>query len=67
MSTDEAGKPHMVAAIVVGWVLVTLVWAIFGFLAGNYVLYVPLLVAYAVWTVVSLSIFGRGLVEDEAH
>ena len=70
MGTHEVGKSHLVSAIIVGWVLVALVWAIFGFLAGNFVVYIPLLVAYAAWTVVSLFIYGRGLDREmaaEAH
>ena len=67
MGTHEVTKSHPVAAVIVGWVLVTVIWGIFGFLSGDYVTYVPLLLAYAIWTVVSLRIFGRGLVEDEAH
>jgi multidrug transporter EmrE-like cation transporter len=50
----------------VGWVLVALVWLIFGFLSQNYISYLPLLVAYAIWTVVSLFIFGRGLDKEMA-
>ncbi|MEY3734001.1 MAG: hypothetical protein RL347_1360 [Actinomycetota bacterium] len=71
MGTHEVTKSHMVSAIITGWVLVALVWLIFGFLAQNYITYVPLLVAYAIWTVVSLVIFGRGLDRemsaDDAH
>lgn len=66
MGTHEVAKPHLVSAIIVGWVLVALVWLIFGFLAKNYVTYLPLLVAYAAWTVVSLVIFGRGLDKEMA-
>ena len=66
MGTHEVTKPHLVSAIVVGWVLVALVWLIFGFLSQNYVLYIPMLVAYAIWTVVSLVIFGRGLDREMA-
>jgi multidrug transporter EmrE-like cation transporter len=55
-----------VAGIIVGWVLVALVWLIFGFLSQNYISYLPLLVAYAIWTVVSLFIFGRGLDKEMA-
>lgn len=61
MGTHEVTKTHLVQAIIVGWVLVALVWLVFGFLSQNYVLYLPLLIAYAIWTVVSLMIFGRGL------
>jgi len=50
----------------VGWVLVALVWLIFGFLSQNYAGYLPLLIAYAIWTVVSLFIFGRGLDKEMA-
>ncbi len=71
MGTHESTKPHLVSAIITGWVLVALIWLIFGFLAQNYVTYVPLLVAYAAWTVISLIIFGRGLdremAADDAH
>lgn len=71
MGTHEGTKPHLVSAIITGWVLVALIWLIFGFLAQNYVTYVPLLVAYAAWTVISLIIFGRGLdremAADDAH
>ena len=66
MGTHEVTKPHLVSAIIVGWVRVALVWLIFGFLAQNYVLYIPLLVAYAIWTVVSLLIFGRSLDKEMA-
>lgn len=66
MGTHEVAKSHLVSAIIVGWVLVALVWLIFGFLAQNYVTYIPLLVAYAIWTVVSLFIFGRGLDKEAA-
>ena len=61
MGTHEVAKTHLVSAIIVGWVLVALTWLIFGFLAQTYVTYIPLLVAYAIWTVVSLFIYGRGL------
>lgn len=70
MTTHSAPKSHLVSAIITGWVLIALVWLIFGFLSQNYLLYVPMLVAYAVWTVVSLLIFGRGLDREaaaEAH
>lgn len=66
MGTHEVAKTHLVSAIIVGWVLVALTWLIFGFLAQNYVTYIPLLVAYAIWTVVSLLIFGRGLDKEMA-
>lgn len=66
MGSHEATKSHPVAAIIVGWVLATLIWAIFGFLSGSYGTYIPMLVAYAVWTVVSLVIFGRGLDREAA-
>ncbi len=66
MGTHEVTKRHLVSAIIVGWVLVALVWLIFGFLAQNYVTYIPLLLAYAIWTVVSLAIFGRGLDKEMA-
>lgn len=66
MGTHEVTKSHLVSGIIVGWVLVALVWLIFGFLAGNYAVYIPLLVAYAIWTVVSLLIFGRGLDREAA-
>jgi multidrug transporter EmrE-like cation transporter len=66
MGTHEVTKTHLVQAIIVGWVLVALVWAVFGFLSQNYVLYLPLLIAYAIWTVVSLMIFGRGLDKEMA-
>lgn len=70
MGSHEVTKSHLVSAIIVGWVLVALVWLIFGFLSQNYLLYVPMLVAYGIWTVVSLLIFGRGLdreMASEAH
>jgi len=67
MGSHEVTKPHLVSAIIVGWVLVSLVWLIFGFLAGNYVTYLPLLAAYAIWTVVSLLMFGRGLDREMAE
>ena len=41
-------------------------WLIFGFLSQNYAGYLPLLIAYAIWTVVSLFIFGRGLDKEMA-
>lgn len=66
MGTHEVTKSHLVSAVITGWVLVALVWLIFGFLAQNFVTYIPLLVAYAVWTVVSLIIFGRGLDREMA-
>jgi multidrug transporter EmrE-like cation transporter len=66
MGTHEVTKTHLVQAIIVGWVLVALVWLVFGFLSQNYVLYLPLLIAYAIWTVVSLMIFGRGLDKEMA-
>ena len=66
MGTHEVTKTHLVQAIIVGWVLVALVWLVFGFLSQNYVLYLPLLLAYAIWTVVSLMIFGRGLDKEMA-
>lgn len=66
MATHAATKTHLVAAIIVGWVLVVGVWAIFGFLSKNYVMYVPMLLAYAIWTVVSLVIYGRGLDREMA-
>lgn len=67
MGTHEVAKPHMVSAIITGWVLVALVYLIFGFLSQNYLIYVPMLIAYAVWTVVSLQIFGRGLDREMAE
>lgn len=67
MGTHEVTKRHLVSAIIVGWVLVALVWLIFGFLAQNFVTYIPLLLAYAIWTVVSLFIFGRGLDKEMAE
>ena len=67
MGTHEVTKRHLVSAIIVGWVLVALVWLIFGFLAQNFVTYIPLLLAYAIWTVVSLLIFGRGLDKEMAE
>lgn len=66
MATHAAAKPHLVSAIIVGWVLVLGVWAIFGFLSQNYVRFLPMLVAYAIWTVVSLLIYGRGLDRETA-
>ena len=66
MGTHETTKSHMVSAIITGWVLVAIIWLIFGFLAQNYVTYIPLLVAYGAWTVVSLIIFGRGLDKEMA-
>ena len=66
MGTHEVQKSHLVAGILTGWVLVALVWVIFGFLSQNYAVYVPLLIAYAIWTVVSLLIFGRGLDREAA-
>ncbi len=66
MGTHEVAKSHLVAGIIVGWVLVALVWLIFGFLSQNYAGYLPLLIAYAIWTVVSLFIFGRGLDKEMA-
>lgn len=67
MGTHQAAKPHMVSAIIVGWVLVALVYLIFSFLAGNNTVYVPLLVIYAAWTVVALLLFGRGLDKEAAE
>lgn len=72
MGTHEVTKSHLVSAIITGWVLVAIIWLIFGFLAQNFVTYIPLLVAYAAWTVISLIIFGRGLdremaASDDAH
>lgn len=66
MGSHEQGRSHLVSAIIMGWVLVAIIWAIFGFLAQNYVTYIPLLVAYGAWTVVSLFIFGRGLDREMA-
>ena len=66
MGTHEVAKTHLVSAIIVGWVLVALTWLIFGFLAQNYVTYITMLVAYAIWTVVSLFIYGRGLDKEMA-
>ena len=66
MGSHEVTRTHLGQAIIVGWVLVALVWLIFGFLAQNYLLYLPMLIAYAVWTVVSLMIFGRGLDKEMA-
>ena len=66
MGTHEVTKSHLVAAIITGWVLVTLIWLIFGFLSQNYLIYVPMLVAYGAWTVVSLLIYGRGLDREMA-
>ena len=66
MGSHEVTKTHLVSAIIVGWVLVALVWLIFGFLSQNYVTYIPMLVAYAIWTVVSLMLFGRGLDHEAA-
>lgn len=67
MGSHQATKPHLVSAIIVGWVLVALVYLIFSFLAGNNTVYLPLLAIYAVWTVVSLLIFGRGLDKEAAE
>jgi hypothetical protein len=72
MGSHEVAKSHLVSAIITGWVLVGLVYLIFAFLSQNYVIYVPMFIAYAVWTVVSLMIFGRGLdremaASDAAH
>lgn len=66
MGTHEVGKSHLVSAIITGWVLVAIIWLIFSFLALNLVTYIPLLVAYAAWTVISLIIFGRGLDREMA-
>jgi hypothetical protein len=66
MGTHEVTKSHLVSGIIMGWVLAALIWLIFGFLAQNYVVYIPLLVAYAAWTVVSLLMFGRGLDKEMA-
>jgi hypothetical protein len=66
MGTHEVAKSHLVSGIIMGWVLAALIWLIFGFLSQNYVVYIPLLVAYAAWTVVSLLIFGRGLDKEMA-
>ncbi len=67
MGTHEVAKSHLVSAIITGWVLVALVYLIFSFLAQNYVTYIPLLIAYAIWTVVSLLMYGRGLDREMAH
>jgi hypothetical protein len=67
MGTHQVAKPHMISAIILGWVLIALVYLIFSFLAGNYMVYTPLLVIYAAWTVVSLVIFGRGLDREMAE
>lgn len=67
MGTHEVAKSHPVSAVIVGWVLVALVYLIFSFLAQNYVTYIPLLVAYAIWTVVSLLMYGRGLNKEMAQ
>lgn len=67
MGTHEVTKRHLVSAIIVGWVLVALVYLIFSFLAQNYVTYIPLLIAYAIWTVVSLLMYGRGLDREMAQ
>lgn len=67
MGTHEVAKSHLVSAIIVGWVLVALVYLIFSFLAQNYVTYIPLLIAYAIWTVVSLLMYGRGLDREMAQ
>ena len=61
MATHAATKRYVGSAIIVGWVLVALVWVIFSSLAQNYVTYIPLLLAYAAWTVVAVLMFGRGL------
>ena len=60
MGTHEVTKPHLVSAIITGWVLVALVWLIFGFLANNYVLYIPLLLAYAIWRRDPVIAAGQG-------
>lgn len=67
MGTHEVAKSHLVSAIITGWVLVALVYLIFSFLAQNYVTYIPLLIAYAIWTVVSLLMYGRGLDREMAQ
>ena len=67
MATHAAPRSHMAAAIVFGLVLASLVYLIFGFLSGNYTMMLPLLIAYAIWTVVSLFIYGRGLDAESAE
>lgn len=68
MGTHEISKGHPVAAVIVGWVLITVVWLVFGFLAQDLTVYIPMLIAYAAWTVVSLILFGRvGESDSEAH
>lgn len=67
MGTHEVAKPHLVSAIIVGWVLVALVYLIFSFLDQNYGTYILMLVIYAAWTVVSLLLYGRGLDREMAE
>lgn len=61
MATHATTKRYFGSALIVSWVLVALVWVIFSSLAQNYVTYIPLLVAYAIWSVVAVLMFGRGL------
>lgn len=67
MGSHEQSQGHMVSAVIFGLVLVTAVFAIFGFLSKNYTLYLPMLIAYGIWVVVALVFFGRGLDSEASH
>lgn len=67
MGSHESSKGHLVSAIIFGLILVTAVYAIFSFLAASYSVYVPMLALYAVWVVVSLVMYGRGLDRESAE
>lgn len=67
MGSHDSSKGHMASAVIFGLILTAAVFGIFGFLSGNYTVYVPMLVIYAVWVVVSLSFYGRGLDSEPSH
>ncbi len=67
MSTHEAPKSHLGSAIIVGLVLVGAVFGIFGFLSKNFAVYVPMLVIYAIWVIVAMVFYGRGLDREAAE
>ncbi len=69
MSTHQASKGHLVSGIVFGFILVAAVFGIFGFLSGNYAVYVPVLVVYGAWVIFAMTFYGRGLDREygDAH
>jgi len=66
MSSHGAVKGHLASGIIFGFILVAAVFGIFGFLSQNYTVYIPMLVIYAAWVVISQVFYGRGLDREAA-